>query len=97
MPFGLPLTAIGQLDLHLSPGSVRPVLDAARLHKPLLAIVGTGDKVVPPSEGFDLFRAAPGPKQLLVVPGAGHTAGYQVDRAEYERTVLGFLAGALGR
>jgi len=97
MPFGLPLMAIGQLDLHLWPGSVRPVLDAARLHKPLLAIVGTADTVVPPSEGFDVFHAAPGPKQLLVIPGAGHTAGYQVDRAEYERTVLGFLAGALGR
>lgn len=97
MPFGLPLMVIGQLDLHLSPGSVRPVLDAARLHKPLLAIVGTGDRVVPPGEGFDLFRAAPGPKQLLVVPSAGHVAGYQVDRAEYERTVLAFLATALGR
>jgi uncharacterized protein len=97
MPFGLALVTMGQLDLHMQLSSVRPVLDAARLHKPLLAIVGTADRVVPPSEGFDLFHAAPGPKQLLVVPGAGHVAGYQVDRAQYERTVLGFLAGSLGR
>jgi pimeloyl-ACP methyl ester carboxylesterase len=96
MPFGLALVTIGQLDLHMQLGSVRPVLDAARLHKPLLAIVGTGDKVVPPGEGFDLFHAAPGPKQLLVVPGAGHVAGYQVDRAQYERTVLRFLTSSLG-
>lgn len=97
MPFGLPLVAIGQLDLHVGMGTVRPVLDAARLDKPLLAIVGTADRVVPPSEGFDLFRAAPGPKQLLVVPGAGHVDGYRVDRTRYERTVLNFLTGALGR
>lgn len=77
-------------------GAVRPVVDASRLHKPLLAIVGTADKVVPPSEGFDLFRAAPGPKQLLVVPGAGHVDGYRVDKALYEQTVLSFLARTIG-
>jgi uncharacterized protein len=97
MPFGLPLVAIGQVDLHVQLSAVRPVLDAARLHKPLLAIVGTADRVVPPSEGFDIFRAAAGPKQLLVVPGAGHVDGYRVDRAQYERTVLDFLAGTIGR
>lgn len=97
MPFGLPLVTIGQVDLHMQLSSVRPVLDAARLHKPLLAIVGTADNVVPPSEGFDLFRAAPGPKELLVVPGAGHVNGYRVDRTRYEQTVLSFLANALGR
>jgi pimeloyl-ACP methyl ester carboxylesterase len=97
VPFGLPLVAIGQVDLHMQLSAVRPVLDAARLHKPLLAIVGTADQVVPPSEGFDIFRAAPGPKQLLVVPGAGHVDGYRVDRARYVRTVLSFLASTIGR
>jgi len=96
MPFGLPLVTIGQLDLHMQLSSVRPVQDAARLHKPLLAIVGTADQVVPPSEGFDLFSAAPGPKQLLVIPGAGHVDGYRVDRAQYEQTVLDFLARTIG-
>lgn len=96
MPFGLPLVAIGQVDLRMQLSGVRPVLDAARLNKPLLAIVGTADRVVPPSEGLDLFHAAPGPKQLLVIPGAGHVDGYHVDRTEYERTVLGFLARTIG-
>ncbi len=96
VPFGLPLVAIGQVDLGIQLGAVRPVVDAARLHKPLLAIVGTADKVVPPSEGFDLFRAAPGPKQLLVVPGAGHVDGYKVHKALYEQTVLSFLARTIG-
>jgi pimeloyl-ACP methyl ester carboxylesterase len=96
MPFGLPLVAMGQADLRMRIGDVRPVADAAHLRKPLLAIVGTADTVVPPSEGFDIFRAAPGPKQLLVVPGAGHVDGYRVDRARYEQTVLGFLARTIG-
>jgi uncharacterized protein len=96
IPFGLPLMAIGQVDLRMPISTVRPVADAARLDKPLLAIVGTADQVVPPAEGFDIFRAAPGPKQLLVVPGAGHVDGYRVDRPRYERTVLGFLAHSLG-
>ena len=96
VPFGLPLVAIGQVDLRMQLSSVRPVADAARLHKPLLAIVGTADQVVPPGEGFDIYRAAPGPKQLLVVPGAGHVDGYRVDRAQYERTVLDFLTRTIG-
>lgn len=95
-PFALPLVAIGQVDLRMPIARVRPVLDAARLHKPLLAIVGTADQVVPPAEGFDIFRAAPGPKELLVVPGAGHVDGYRIDRARYERTVLGFLVRTIG-
>jgi uncharacterized protein len=95
-PFGLPLVAIGEVDLRMRLSSVRPLADAARLDKPLLAIVGTADRVVPPSEGYDLYRAAPGPKELLVVAGAGHVDGYRVDRPRYERTVLGFLASSIG-
>jgi fermentation-respiration switch protein FrsA (DUF1100 family) len=95
VPFGLPLIAIGQVDLRMPISAVRPVLDAAHLRKPLLAIVGTADRVVPPSEGFDIFHAAPGPKELLVVPGAAHVDGYRVDRTRYERTVLAFLARSL--
>jgi pimeloyl-ACP methyl ester carboxylesterase len=96
VPFGLPLVTIGQMDLRLPLSSLRPSDDAAHLHKPLLAIVGTGDRVVPPNEGFDLFRVAPGPKQLLVLPGVGHVDGYRADRAQYEHAVLSFLARSFG-
>jgi fermentation-respiration switch protein FrsA (DUF1100 family) len=96
LPFGLPLVAIGQVDLHMSLSAVRPIDDAARLHKPLLAIVGTEDRVVPPAEGYDIYRVAPGPKRLLVVPGAGHVDGYRVAPDRYERTVLSFLAATIG-
>jgi pimeloyl-ACP methyl ester carboxylesterase len=91
-PLVAPMLAIGQADLGFDPARVRPVDDAARLTMPLLAIVGTEDTTVPPAQGLAIFRATPGPKQLLVVPGAGHVAGYYQAPALYRQTVLEFLA-----
>lgn len=92
LPWAALLVAFGQADIGTSLWAVQPVADAARLHKPLLAIVGGDDTIVPPSEGLAIFGAAPGPKQLLAVPGAGHVQAYNVARAQYETTVLDFLA-----
>ncbi len=91
-PFAHPMLALSAADLGVDLGRIRPVDAAARLATPLLAIVGTADTLVPPAQGRSLFEAARGPKQLLVVPGAGHTGAY--DRAPdlYRRTVLDFLA-----
>ncbi len=86
---------MGELDLNVNIWSVRPVDAAARLHKPLLAIIGTADTTVPPADGMDLFRAAVGPKELLVFPGAGHVGGYHADRPLYISTVLAFLGRSL--
>jgi fermentation-respiration switch protein FrsA (DUF1100 family) len=47
---------------------------------------------VPPAQGIAIFRAAAGPKQLLMVPGAGHVAAYYRAPELYRRTVLDFLA-----
>lgn len=53
------------------------------------------------SGGEDLdrrYRAAAGPTaRLWVVPGAGHTGGYEADPRGYERRVVGFFDRALGR
>jgi uncharacterized protein len=94
-PFAQPLLAMGRLDLGFDPAAVQPVVAAARLGQPLLAIVGTADRTVPPAEGFALFGAAAGPKQILVVPGAGHTQAYFTAPQLYRQTVLGFLAKSL--
>lgn len=91
VPFDQLVIAIGQLDLKLNIDQVRPVDSARLLTVPTLAIIGTADRTVPPSEGFALFNALGGPKQLLVVPGAGHVGGYAKANSLYERTVLGFL------
>jgi uncharacterized protein len=95
MPLGFAYLTIAQHDLGFNPDAVRPVADAAHLGKPLLAILGTADQEVPPAEGYAIFKAANGPKQLLVVPGAGHTQEYFVEPGVYKATVLAFLASAL--
>jgi fermentation-respiration switch protein FrsA (DUF1100 family) len=95
LPWAAPLLAFGQLDIGTSLWNVRPVAAAAALNKPLLAIIGGDDTIVPPSEGLAIFRAAPGPKQLLMIPTAGHVGAYNTANATYERTVLDFLASSL--
>lgn len=95
LPWAAPLLAFGQIDVGTSLWNVRPVAQAALLDKPLLAIIGSADTIVPPAEGMAIFQAAAGPKQLLVVTGAGHVAAYDTANVKYERTVLNFLARSL--
>ncbi len=95
LPWAAAVVAFGQMDIGTSLWNVAPLAMAARLHTPLLAIVGTADTIVPPAEGLALFNAAAGPKQLLEVRGAGHVQAYYTDNALYERTVLDFLARSL--
>ncbi len=58
--------------------------------------MGTADTFVPPAQGFALYGAARGPKELLVVPGAGHMGGYYRAPELYRQTVLAFLGEHLG-
>lgn len=95
-PFADPLLALTAADLGVDLSRIRPIDAAARLTKPLLAIVGTADTLVPPEQGYSLYRAARGPKELLVVPGAGHVAGYSQAPTVYRQTVLDFLAAHMG-
>jgi uncharacterized protein len=97
VPLDQLVIAIGQLDLKFSIARVRPIDSARLLTVPALSIIGTADTTVPPSEGFALFNAISGPKQLLVIPGAGHVGGYQQANSLYERTVLAFLHDHLNR
>ncbi|HSP08974.1 MAG TPA: alpha/beta hydrolase [Candidatus Dormibacteraeota bacterium] len=94
-PWAAALVGFAQMDIGTSLWNVQPVAMAARLHKPLLAIVGTEDTIVPPGEGLALFNAATGPKQLLEVRGAGHVQAYDTENELYKRTVLDFLEKSL--
>jgi hypothetical protein len=50
-----------------------PSLDRIRdLHVPLLVLHGDRDDIVPLEQGQALYDAAPGPKQIRVLSGAGH-------------------------
>jgi fermentation-respiration switch protein FrsA (DUF1100 family) len=63
-----------------------------RLRQPLLWLHGSDDQVTPLDLGEKLYAAVPGPKQQMVIQGAGHCDF--LDRPEVLRRVLGFLAAA---
>lgn len=92
MPFAAGVIGFSALDFGTSPWNIQPVALAAKMHKPLLVIVGGEDTVVPPAEGLAIYKAAAGPKQLLEVPAAGHVQAYAVATSLYESSVLQFLA-----
>ena len=61
-----------------------------RLRQPLLWLHGSEDRITPLDLGERLYAAVPGPKQQMVIEGAGH--GDFLDRPDVQRCLLGFLA-----
>lgn len=52
---------------------------APQVKCPMLVYIGLEDDVCPPETGYAVFKALPGPKELLTFPRCGHDAGrYQV-------------------
>lgn len=71
---------------------VSPERAVAERPFPVLLICGTRDRTIPCRHSEELYRAAIGPKQLWVVPGAGHTMSFGTEPAEFRRRVLAFFA-----
>ena len=76
--------AIGNLD----PAQAASLLGGC----PLMVINGADDPLVPPADAHQIFAAATGPKELWIVPKAGHAAALAVDPDQYARRVKAFLA-----
>jgi len=81
-----------RIGIDLDEGNVLEKMKSLR-SIPVLLVVGEGDRRTPRDISRALFRAAPGPKQIWIVPGAGHGEPYEKARQEYERRVLDFLRG----
>lgn len=62
------------------------------LKMPVLIIHGLSDKVIPSFMSERLYAAAPQPKTLLLIPGAGHEDCAAVGGAKYSAAVLAFAA-----
>lgn len=69
----------------------------ADLDAPLLLIHGSDDRVIPVDMSRRLFAEARPPKDLLVVPGAGHSNSFQVDPAAYREAWRELLQRAQAR
>jgi fermentation-respiration switch protein FrsA (DUF1100 family) len=63
----------------------------ARVRCPVLVIHGDLDELIPVGEGMKLFEAAPEPKELCLVRGAGHNDVSLVAGPEYARRISSFL------
>lgn len=68
-----------------------------RARCPVLVIHGERDELIPMEEGLELYRAAPEPKELYLVPGAGHNDVSLVAGEEYVRRIGSFLESCSGR
>ncbi len=62
-----------------------------RVRCPVMVIHGEQDELIPVQEGLDLYYAAPEPKELYLVKGAGHNDVSLVAGKEYSRRIASFL------
>jgi uncharacterized protein len=74
-----------------SPDDVSPEKAVAVRPFAVLLICGTSDRVIPCRHAESIYRAARGPKELWVVPGAQHASALGCDPAGYEEHVVDFL------
>ncbi len=76
---------------------IAPSQAAAKLGTtPLMVINGGEDPLVAPADARVIFAAAQGPKELWIVPQAGHAAALAIEPEQYARRVGAFLKRYLG-
>ncbi len=73
------------------PEDVSPEKAVAERPFPVLLICGTRDSTIPCRHSRRIYKAATGPKEFWVVPGAGHAAALGAAPAEYETRVVTFF------
>ena len=76
----------------MEPEEVSTTAVLAKSKLPLLLIHGEKDGFVPTYMSWENFRAAAGPKEIFLVPGAGHGMSYVVDPEGYQRRAADFFA-----
>lgn len=62
----------------------------------LLVISPQADRLISPQQSQRLYEAAGEPKELFIVPGAGHAEAYSINPEAYRSRVLDFLERYLG-
>lgn len=91
--FLVPVTlAFSRWRLGLNPDTCSPIHHIGTIApRPVLLIQGGQDERMPVSEGESLFAAAGEPKELWVVPPAGHVESHSVAQKEYDLKVGAFF------
>lgn len=84
------VAAVGETG-GFDPDDVSPEQAVASRPFAVLLVCGTADRTIPCRHAERLYRAARGPKELWVVPGAQHASALGHDPAGYEEHVIRFL------
>lgn len=94
--FGRTLTPLllNQLQwrLGISASQLRPIDHIENVECPVFIMSGENDRNTRPSDTRTLVERARNPKEVWLVPNAGHVDLHRAARREYETRVLGFLA-----
>ncbi len=80
-----------QSRLQIPEVRLRPIDRMAKIGAPVLIVNGSRDEYTPIGDARRLFAAAPDPKELWAVEGAGHVDLYAFEKTEYERRIGQFL------
>jgi fermentation-respiration switch protein FrsA (DUF1100 family) len=65
--------------------------EIVQVRSPILFFHGDRDRVVPIRLGQELYKAAPNPKEFVILPGAGHNDTYFVGGQDYFRKIEEFV------
>jgi fermentation-respiration switch protein FrsA (DUF1100 family) len=80
-----------QPRLGVRPDDLRPIEAVRTIRYPLLVISGTADLDTTEAQARALFAAVQAPKELWLVPGAGHIDLLRYDPEGYRRHVVDFV------
>lgn len=78
-------------------GEANPEKQVQKSRTPILFIHGSNDQFVPTHMAYDVYEAASCPKELYIVPEAGHAYGYITNKEEYRKRIKGFLSKYLSK
>ena len=73
------------------PDQISPEIAVTQRQFPILLICGTNDHRIPCRHAQSIYNAAIGPKEMWIVPGAGHAMALGQAPAEYETRVITFF------
>ncbi|HEX7797771.1 MAG TPA: alpha/beta fold hydrolase [Vicinamibacterales bacterium] len=84
---------LAEREGHFQVDAVSPVKAATQIRIPVLVIHGDADTDTPPRHSRRVFDALPGPKRLILVPGAHHNESLRGDVwAQVDRWIDDILA-----
>ncbi len=95
-PFAPLVVFFAQWEAGMDVTQVRPVDEVASISpRPLLLVHGEQDETIPVANGYQLYAAAQEPKELYIIPDAGHCCFPEVGAAPYRLRLLDFFRRAL--